>query len=666
MNSFYGGPAGNSFKITKIFKNRVEMDSDLNAKVDSSIDIGSFVIISYGLGNEAIENRKIDQSKYAEDYNGTLWEKIYLESVADTDPNFYIFINQDVKGLGYKLITALVGPMPEVILMPKDEIDPSLDADGLRVLDANQIPTLELDLSNAEQPKFIIGLPRSQVLSLLQSQVINNNEEPKIEYNDDDINNPTLQFFLPRAKNVLLREKTDNNGLAAAGLKRLKANELPILSYDGSDVNNLVLTFGLPQGQVISVGKVDIIGSTDRPQVTMDDNNINNPKLNFQLPRAPIIRLGTKLGDGEGTYQLDEDLYNGDLYVNTNKNYVYQVIEEHETYVTVKYVQSLQIQTPIIHTSNNDSYKLNDIGEYVINNARIVTGYDETGRWKWDVEIPSIPNIKASPSFVGAAEAGSITGKPTALDTYTLEFRIPAGSRFFTGYAEGSNISVAVAKPGDYYLSSESGNVYELQNNEWILVSNIKGPVGDSLKTVANFTFYPNEQSIPQEEKDKIPMGLDISDYIFVDTDTSNSNFTKEEFSEIIEKIEKRLNAAKGAREIKIDELVTITIIRDKDSLSYWFYQNTYHEWQVPIQITAGITTIVQNTYTDASYGDLNSIMYSVGYINGLITDVPAAADKDKKTYSSKKIDEQFSALDQKVEKYKLEWHKFSDLTKTN
>jgi hypothetical protein len=51
-NSFYGGPRGQDFVISYIFDSRVEMASDLALKMSSTIGVGSYVFISYGLPGE--------------------------------------------------------------------------------------------------------------------------------------------------------------------------------------------------------------------------------------------------------------------------------------------------------------------------------------------------------------------------------------------------------------------------------------------------------------------------------------------------------------------------------------------------------------------------------------------------------------------------------------
>lgn len=192
MYSFYGGQPGKPFTISTIFSNKKELVSDLQKRWISDIMPGEYVMISYGSysiysSDEGDKtqyqvNYDIDYPIYNRSYNGTLWEKIYYEpteqDIADlinddftvgSDPggtgfeditdgngitflmsgNETIFYSRDY-GLGYKLITAMVGNTP---------------------------------LLGVAEPTIILG-PL---------------EDPDVTIDSSDINNPELQFYLPRA-----------------------------------------------------------------------------------------------------------------------------------------------------------------------------------------------------------------------------------------------------------------------------------------------------------------------------------------------------------------------------------------------------------------------------------------------------------------------------------
>ncbi len=95
MLSFYGGPAGKDFTITKVFPNKTAMDADVALGNDSTIYAGDYVLISYGDPNSPkfAENLTADGDT---SYNATLWKKEWdngysyreIVSVASSYPKF--------------------------------------------------------------------------------------------------------------------------------------------------------------------------------------------------------------------------------------------------------------------------------------------------------------------------------------------------------------------------------------------------------------------------------------------------------------------------------------------------------------------------------------------------------------------------------------------------
>ena len=136
MNSFYGGPVGKSFTIKKIFTTKNGLEDSLAADLAlgwfSLIGVGDYVVISYGLpGEEKYEEYKaIDLDADGVAYNSTLWEKCYNEGQSEA-----------ANGLSYKLITSLGGNTPKLSVNQT-----------VKVLDANQKPTVEIDTTNPDEP----------------------------------------------------------------------------------------------------------------------------------------------------------------------------------------------------------------------------------------------------------------------------------------------------------------------------------------------------------------------------------------------------------------------------------------------------------------------------------------------------------------------------------
>jgi hypothetical protein len=79
MQSFYGGPAGQSFEIKKIFESYYGPDGarvDLDKGWASPISVGEFVMVSYGLPSDATYMTRMNYDLKAgnkQNLNSTLW-----------------------------------------------------------------------------------------------------------------------------------------------------------------------------------------------------------------------------------------------------------------------------------------------------------------------------------------------------------------------------------------------------------------------------------------------------------------------------------------------------------------------------------------------------------------------------------------------------------------
>ena len=131
MLSFYGGPAGKDFTITKIFPNKTAMDADIALGNNSPIYAGDYVLISYGDPNqpEFAENLTVDGDI---SYNATLWKKEWNN------------------GYSYKEIMSIASNYPKFIAGNIDT--------GLKFGEA---PQLTIDSSSLANPKVGLKMPAS-------------------------------------------------------------------------------------------------------------------------------------------------------------------------------------------------------------------------------------------------------------------------------------------------------------------------------------------------------------------------------------------------------------------------------------------------------------------------------------------------------------------------
>lgn len=131
MLSFYGGPAGKDFTITKIFPNKTAMDADIALGNNSPIYAGDYVLISYGDPNqpEFAENLTADGDI---SYNATLWKKEWNN------------------GYSYKEIMSIASNYPK---FTAGNIDTSLKF--------GEAPQLTIDSSSLANPKVGLKMPAS-------------------------------------------------------------------------------------------------------------------------------------------------------------------------------------------------------------------------------------------------------------------------------------------------------------------------------------------------------------------------------------------------------------------------------------------------------------------------------------------------------------------------
>lgn len=182
MHSFYGGPQGQSFRISAIFPNRCALAEDLRQNAYSPVKLNEFVMISYGMqnldeilketynSNEVNEyykqNQKADQDQYKNNYNATLWYKIYKEDIeADSDNKVFWYQNNQYALAGleqgeklaadisdmkycYICIANLSGQVPELSVEYESQ-DPAVE------------PEIILDNTNINFPIVKFKLPRA-------------------------------------------------------------------------------------------------------------------------------------------------------------------------------------------------------------------------------------------------------------------------------------------------------------------------------------------------------------------------------------------------------------------------------------------------------------------------------------------------------------------------
>lgn len=612
MQSFYGGPAGQSFEIKQVFSSYYGPNGaqeDLTKGWASSISVGEFIMVSYGKtgDTEYWTNYNYDiDSGDKKNLNSTLWQKAYDESAGTNS------------GLTYKFITSCIGNTPKITV--------TLPA---RVLNANEEPKIETDLSNPDLPVISFELPQSQVLSVDQpTSVLNADQEPSVEYDDDNINHPRLHFNIPQSQ--VIKKEAEVTVIKAgetptvildtdANVNRptlkfqlpatqeflsdnithtvLNADGSPSVSFAYNEEDTLhkhpILNFELPRSQVMGAPETEVQGPKVDPSVENVSKDVNAPRFKFNLPRAVAFYCGDLLGQrptvesSNETYTVTDTSFEsyevGDCYVNAPTGFVYTVITKNDnTTCEFKYQACLLSPLPSITASGINPY-VQEGSEYdsAVPQVDRILNTNGTIGWQLQFRLPQAPKFAVSSSFVGSAEQGTVSSQITSANTVTLNFEIPTGSRLFAGLkitADGVTTTIDGAKSGDVYLNSETGILYTLTNGIWkASEKSIKGPTGDALNIVA-----------------------DIGQYNSIDNAKAALN-----------------NLYANATN---KDLYSARVTDSSGDIAYWFYKTENqvgtNDWSYS-QLTGVVSSFLATSYISE---DVDNKAYSAGYINSTLS----------------------------------------------
>ena len=594
MYSFYGGRKGQDFSIVAVFETRGAMEEDLAKGWTSPIPVASYVMISYGLPSD--ENyatyRDQDIDDYGVAYNSTLWQKIYNE---DSE--------MSAGGLSYQLISSLTGNTPRISIEKP-----------ITVLNANQPPDVDIDNTNPDDAIISFSLPQSQVITQATTTPIDADQNPSVDMNTSNINQPILEFQLPVAQQI-----------QQGNTEVLNANENPSFEIDSSNINEPVISFSLPQSQVMAEPDLIIGAPNLPPAISYDETNINSPKITFTLPQAVEFFYGDLLGERtEEDYTVTDSSFEnfnvGDYYVNEATGFIYQVTAKDSNTCTFHYVASIQQPLPEVTTTPITPYQESS-GDYVPNDpvvTRELTNNEGTA-WSLDFALPQAPTFSSIFTFVGVDEQGNVETGEISTSEVQIAFTIPRGAKLFAGTEVNgiSQVTIDGAEPGDVYLNTSTGYLFKLNSaNIWIQQEGtIQGPAGDALHIVASYTINETE-----ELPNTLANGVSYIEQNYVGEISDQDIFA-----------------------------VTWITLADNSSIAYWYYQMADGTWG-RVQLTSGISGLIESVYNDEADGPETNKTYSINYINTLIGGDTASKNKNLTTYSATQIEELLS------------WGSFDDL----
>ena len=587
MYSFYGGRKGQDFSIAMVFSTRVEMETDLTKGWTSPIPVTSYVMISYGLPSDPnyATYRDQDIEAYGVSYNSTLWQKIYNE---DED--------MTANGLSYQLIASLTGNTPRISIEKP-----------ITVLNADEDPDVDINSTNPDDVVVTFKLPQSQVITQATTTPIDADQNPSVDMDVSNINQPILEFQLPVAQQI-----------QQGNTEVLNANENPSFEIDSSNINQPILSFKLPQAQVMAQPNLVIGAPNVNPAISWDESNINSPRITFTLPQAVEFFYGDLLGERtEGTYELTdasfEDYNVGDYYINAATGFIYLITQKNGNTCAFQYVASIQQPLPEITTSSMAPYQESG-GDYIPSNpvvTRTLTN-DEGTAWALDFALPQAPTFSSTFTFVGVDEQGNVETDEVSTSEVQIALTIPRGAKLFAG-TEVSGVSQVIiegAKPGDVYLNTSTGYLYKLDSaGTWNQQEGtIQGPAGDALHIVASYTINETED--------------------FTDSLANGVSHIEQNYQ--------------GA--ISDEDIFAVTWVglEDGNQTSYWYYKLADGTWG-RVQLTGGISGLIESTYNDESNGPETNKAYSISYVNTLIGGDIASKNSSRVTYSAEQIEELLS-----------------------
>lgn len=323
--SFYGGKTGASFEITAILKNKVELDDDIAKRFNSEIPMNSFVAISYGRKNtqEYEDNKAIDQAAYGEQYDSTLWYKVYSEAKI-TDP----FSSLDRYGVRYVLIYDLAGQTPTISFTDTEILNPADNP----IIDIFNIDDSNYPILQAHLPRAVNWYTGLEL----------NTRENNLELPNNTITYYIGDFYLNKYNGNLYKciTKTNNN-----------------ISYWNYEGNILGPTLEVNEVTTNTIGPlVDAEVKIDQEK---DENGVLIPLVDFHFS----IPRGSRFYSGEGTYSLtdienlisipdQEIVRQGDYFLESSAEGRIGFIYYYSTSDEWEFVTSIFGKTPIIEAES--------------------------------------------------------------------------------------------------------------------------------------------------------------------------------------------------------------------------------------------------------------------------------------------------------------------------
>ena len=617
MLSFYGGPAGKDFTITKVFPNKAKMDEDVALGNDSPIYAGDYVLISYGDPNSPTfeENLAVDGNI---SQNATLWKKEWNN------------------GYNYRNIVSIASNYPK---FAAGNIEASLPF--------GSAPQLSIDSSSLANPKIGLKMPASLIAGTANTtESVAPTEMPSVTpvYGGDTLGNelsfqtkiPRGVTFTPFVSDAGEISWTNDGGLTNPATKSVKGQKgdtgvsfagieyTPSTASGGNNTFKVKYSNGTTGTEsynirngidITSVEEVssDADGGTNSITFVKSDGTKvgpvtvkNGSKGSTGTIKSVTATVDANVGIPQVTAKAKGDPSNTDITFEF-KNLKGKPGEISAATATVGNTSvdegepSCQVITG--GTPENRSFEFafnNIVGKRGLKGD---TGYyftpkvDTTGDLSWvnngGLENPATVNIRGPKGEGGTVvitgitvdNGSSETGTPSAEilsgttdpqnAKYSISFHNLVGKRGPQG-VRGYYFLPAVSANGDLSWTNNSGG--ELANPTTVNIRGPQGDVGNPLNIIANETITSDQVA----EDTTIAVGTELT--------------------------ARGWNPSSG-------ELIGVTYEKTKNEVtSYWYFKIS-NEWQ-RVQLSGGIgSAIINEKVTDSTATDK---VYSAAYVNEL------------------------------------------------
>ena len=624
MLSFYGGPAGKDFTITKVFPNKAEMDEDVALGNDSPIYAGDYVLISYGDPNlpTFAENLAADGDI---SQNATLWKKEWNN------------------GYNYRKIVSIASNYPK---FAAGSIEASLPF--------GSAPQLSIDSSSLANPKVGLKMPASLKAGTANTtESVAPTELPSVTpvyggdtlgYGGDTLGNelsfktkiPRGVTFTPSVSDAGEISWTNDGGLANPTTKSIKGQKgdtgvsfagieyTPSTASGGNNTFKVKYSNGITGTESYNIRNGIDITSVEEVSSDADGgiNSITFVKSDGTKVGPMTVKNGSKgstgtiksvtatvdanVGTPQVTAKAEGDLSNADI------TFEFKNLKGNPgTISTVTAaVDNTSVDTgdpgcvvELGGPPENRSFNLVFSHLVGTQGAKGDTGYyftpavDALGNLSWnnngELNNPATVNIKGPKGDGGTVEITSVVIDNGSSETatpsvevisgttdpqhakYSLSFHNLVGKRGVQG-PRGYYFLPSVSANGDLSWTNNSGG--ELANPTTVNIRGPQGKVGNPLNIIANEIITAAQVA----EDTTATVGTELT--------------------------ARGWNPSSG-------ELIGVTYEKTENEItSYWYFKIS-NEWQ-RVQLSGGIdSAIINEKVTDSTATDK---VYSAAYVNAL------------------------------------------------